>query len=69
MILPILRSSFTQGRISPDPPTSWDAYYLVDIIHLLDLKWNIPEENLVGENADVPDIDLAIVELSFYHLR
>ena len=36
---------------------------------MLYLEGDVAEEDLVGEDADIPDIDLAVVELSLYHLR
>jgi hypothetical protein len=65
----ITRHSLIRGRISLDRPCLGESYDFVDVVDLLDLEWDVAEEDLVGEDADVPDVDLAVVELSLYHLR
>ena len=64
-----MRHSLTPGRISLGRPCLGESYDFVDVVDLLDLKRDVAEEDLVGEDADVPDVDLAVVELSLYHLR
>jgi len=42
---------------------------LVSLVVGVGLEWRFPHEELVGENSETPEINLVIMEGSFYHLR